>query len=288
MAELVHSQGEHHAGPKHDYNLVDPSPWPLMGAAVAFVFMIGMVLWMHEVPHGGLVVLAGVAGIIATMFVWWRDVIKEANRGEYSEAVAHMLRIGMVLFILSEVLFFFGFFWAFFWSASFPPELVAMQWPPPGVTPVEAFGVPFLNTLLLLLSGTTVTWAHHAVREGDNRTAFKALALTVLLGITFTTVQLYEYVHLYREGVTLQTGVFGSTFFMATGFHGFHVFVGTCFLIVCAIRANQGQFTPKRHIGFEAAAWYWHFVDVVWLFLFVCVYIWGGSLAWSTPGTGTY
>ena len=286
MAELVHTPGEEHAGPKHDYNLVDPSPWPILAAAAAFVFMVGMVLYMHESPGGGWVVLAGIAGVVFVAASWWRDVVKESVRGEYSESVAKMLRVGMVLFILSEVLFFFAFFWAFFWSTLNPPDTVAMSWPPEGVTPVEAFGIPFFNTLLLLLSGTTVTWAHHAVREGDHKTAFQALGLTVLLGAIFTSVQIYEYVHLYHEGVTLATGTFGSTFFMATGFHGFHVLVGTIFLAVCAMRVARGQLTPERHVGFEAASWYWHFVDVVWLLLFVCIYVWGGSLVWTTTGAG--
>ena len=286
MAEMVHTPGEGHAGPKHDYNLVDPSPWPILAAGAAFVFMVGMVLYMHESPGGGWVVLAGIAGVVFVAASWWRDVVKESVRGEYSETVAKMLRIGMVLFILSEVLFFFAFFWAFFWSVLAPPDTVALSWPPEGVTPVEAFGIPFLNTLLLLLSGTTVTWAHHAVREGDHKTAFQALGITVLLGVTFTSIQVYEYVHLYHEGVTLQTGTFGSTFFMATGFHGFHVLVGTLFLAVCALRVSRGQIKPERHVGFEAASWYWHFVDVVWLFLFVCVYVWGGSIAWTTTGAG--
>jgi len=282
MAETVHAGG--HGKPGHDYNLVDPSPWPAVGAAAAFVLTFGGVLWMHDVAGGGWLLLAGFLGVLGTMFAWWRDVLTEAYRGDYSEPVARMLRIGMALFILSEVLFFFAFFWAFFWGALAPPETFALSWPPEGIEPIPPFDVPLLNTLILLLSGATVTWAHHAIRENDQETGFKALLLTVCLGLTFTGFQVYEYVHAYHEGFTLQTGMFGSTFYMATGFHGFHVIVGTTFLAVCTVRAYNRNFRPDRHVGLEAAAWYWHFVDVVWLFLFVTVYWWGGSLEWHvTP-----
>jgi len=269
---------------KHDYYLVDPSPWPIVGSIAAFCLTLGAALWMHGRAPGGTLMLLGFVGVIFTMFVWWRDVLREAIRGDYSDVVAKMLRIGMVLFIASEVLFFVAWFWAFFWGALVPPETVAATWPPEGVEPVPAWSIPFLNTMILLLSGTTVTWAHHALREGDQQTCFKALALTCALGIIFTSFQVYEYIHAIHEGLTLTTGVFGSTFYMATGFHGFHVLVGTIFLLVCTKRAYDMTFKADRHVGFEAAAWYWHFVDVVWLFLFVCVYVWGGSLEWSVPG----
>lgn len=284
MAE-AHATHDDHA-PKHDYYLVDPSPWPFVGAVAAFFLTIGAAMWMHGVKPGGIIMTAGFLGVLYTMFVWWRDVLKEAIRGDYSEPVAGMLRVGMVLFITSEVLFFVAWFWAFFWGALLPPDTMAASWPPEGIEPIPAFGIPFLNTLILLLSGTTVTWAHHALREGDQQTCFKALVLTCLLGAIFTGFQVYEYVHLAHLGLTMSSGVFGSAFYMATGFHGFHVLVGTLFLLVCTKRAYDMTFKAERHVGFEAAAWYWHFVDVVWLFLFVCVYIWGGSLEWSTTGLG--
>jgi cytochrome c oxidase subunit III len=200
--------------------------------------------------------------------------------------VSKGLRIGMALFITSEVLFFFAFFWAYFWGALYHPDPSTVEgytWLPAGAHPVETWDVPFLNTMILLLSGCTVTWAHHCVREGDNRTATKALALTVLLGVLFTAFQAYEYIHtIYSpEGFQLSSGIFGSTFYMATGFHGFHVMIGTTFLIVCTFRAAYNHFRPDKHVGLEAAAWYWHFVDVVWLFLFTWVYWWGGHLATS-------
>ncbi|MCS6778929.1 MAG: cytochrome c oxidase subunit 3 [Geminicoccaceae bacterium] len=279
------AHGHAHAA-KHPYHLVDPSPWPLVGSAGALLLTAGAVMWMHGSAGGKWVTLAGFATVIFTMFMWWRDVLAESYSGAHTDVVARGLRMGMLLFITSEVFFFFAFFWAFFWGALVPPELEAVSWPPQGVEPVPTWGIPFLNTLILLTSGTTVTWAHHAIKQNDQKTAFKALLLTVLLGLTFTGFQVYEYIHAYHEGFTLQSGMFGSTFYMATGFHGLHVQIGTVFLIVMMMRAWYGTLKPEKHVGFEAAAWYWHFVDVVWLFLFVWVYWWGGSLRWSTTGLG--
>jgi cytochrome c oxidase subunit 3 len=284
-ASMGHGHGHAHEV-KHPYHLVEPSPWPLVGSVGALALTGGAVMWMHGAPAGKWVTLVGFAIIFFTMFMWWRDVLAEAYSGAHTDVVSRGLRIGMILFITSEVFFFFAFFWAFFWGALVPPELVPTKWPPEGVEPVRTWGIPFLNTLILLTSGTTVTWAHHAIKQNDQQTAFKALLLTVLLGLTFTGFQVYEYIHAYHEGFTLQSGMFGSTFYMATGFHGLHVQIGTVFLIVMTMRAWYGTFKPDKHVGFEAAAWYWHFVDVVWLFLFVWVYWWGGSLRWETAGVG--
>ena len=284
MADTAHA-AEHH-GPQHDFYLVDPSPWPLVGAGAAFLLTVGAVMWMHGAAGGGVIATLGFLAVLFTMYVWWRDVLKEAYRGDYKPVVSSMLRIGMVLFITSEVMFFVAWFWGWFWGALVPPETMAVSWPPAGIEPVPAWDIPLLNTLILLLSGTTVTWAHHALREGDQDTCFKALLLTVVLGITFTCFQAYEYVHAIHMGFSISSGMFGSAFYMATGFHGFHVIVGTLFLIVCTVRAYKKKFDPETHVGFEAAAWYWHFVDVVWLFLFCCVYIWGGAIEWSVAGTG--
>ncbi|HET6469061.1 MAG TPA: cytochrome c oxidase subunit 3 [Geminicoccaceae bacterium] len=271
-----------HHKPNHPYHLVDPSPWPLVGSIAALFLTGGAVLWMHGNAIGPWITLAGFMGVLYTMARWWVDVLRESAQGEHTAVVSRGLRLGMALFITSEVLFFFAFFWAFFWGVFVPPDLVAVSWPPEGIEPVPAFDIPFLNTLILLLSGVTVTWAHHAVREDDQRTAFRALQITVALGVIFTCFQAYEYVHAVHEGFTPQSGMFGSTFYMATGFHGLHVIIGTTFLAICMMRAWYGAFRPDKHIGFEAAAWYWHFVDVVWLFLFVSVYWWGGSLRFTT------
>ncbi|MGF1611478.1 MAG: cytochrome c oxidase subunit 3 [Kiloniellales bacterium] len=260
---------------KHPYHLVDPSPWPLIGAIAAGLLAVGTVLFMHDVtvwlmPIGGALVLL-------TMYLWWRDVIREAvHEGHHTPVVQLGLRYGMLLFIASEVMFFAAFFWAFFDASLFPKEATGYQWPPVGIEPFHPFDLPFLNTLILLLSGCTVTWAHHALQEGDQTNTVRGLVVTVLLGLLFTTVQAYEYSH---AAFGFREGIYPSTFFMATGFHGFHVIIGTCFLIVCLFRAMKGHFKPDHHFGFEAAAWYWHFVDVVWLFLFVCVYWWGFGVA---------
>ena len=179
----------------------------------------------------------------------------------------------MLLFIVSEVMFFFAFFWAFFWAALSPTPEIGSVWPPQGIDVLSAWEVPLLNTLILLTSGASVTWAHHAIVAGDRDGAIQGLIVTIALAVLFTALQAFEYVN---AGFTISDSVFGSTFYMATGFHGFHVFIGTCFLTVCLRRLVSNHFTRQHHFGFEAAAWYWHFVDVVWLFLFVSVYWWGG------------
>jgi len=270
-----------HAGheAKHPYHLVDPSPWPIVGAIAALLLTGGLVLFMHGIwGFGGKIVLAlGVLGVLGTMFFWWRDVVKEATfQGHHSPVVQIGLRYGMALFIASEVMFFAAWFWAYFNAFLFPTEQIGHVWPPPGVQTFDPFELPLLNTLILLLSGVTVTWAHHALREGDRKGMLQGLALTILLGATFTSVQAYEYSH---AAFTFRGNIYGSTFFMATGFHGFHVIIGTIFLTVCWFRAYAGHFKPDHHFGFEAAAWYWHFVDVVWLFLFICIYVAGAGVA---------
>ena len=280
--------------PKHPYHLVDPSPWPALGALGAFLMMFGFALGMHPDMLGpGVesvlktinwwILLPGIAIVLLTMYLWWGDVIVE-SRTFHSAVVQIGLRYGMILFIASEVLFFAAFFWAFFDSALYPnaadmPARTAADggvWPPKGVTVIAPFDLPFMNTLILLLSGTTVTWAHHAILEGNKRDAVRGLLLTVILGLCFTGIQAYEYFH---APFGFRDNIYSSTFFMATGFHGFHVMVGTTFLLVCLFRAMKGQFKPDQHFGFEAAAWYWHFVDVVWLFLFFCIYWWGSGHA---------
>jgi len=257
--------------PNHPYHMVDPSPWPAFGALGAGTLALGAVLFMHDVTT--VVMIIGALLVLLTMALWWRDVIKEATfQGHHTAVVQIGLRYGMILFIASEVMFFAAFFWAFFNASLYPTEAIAFTWPPPGIDVFEPFGVPFLNTMILLLSGCTVTWAHHSLLEGDQRNLVNGLILTVALGVLFTSLQAYEYVHAtfgFREGI------YPSTFYMATGFHGFHVIIGTTFLTVCLVRAIKGHFKPDHHFGFEAAAWYWHFVDVVWLFLFSCVYLWG-------------
>jgi cytochrome c oxidase subunit III len=271
------SQSETGATPyKHPYHLVDPSPWPIIGAFAGGALVLGIILVAHS--NSWWLLGLGLLGVLVTMFFWWRDVLKESRTpGLHTPVVRLGLRYGMVLFIASEVMFFVAFFWAYFHFALFPEHVAGAEqaiWPPKGVYTFDPFGLPFLNTMILLLSGTTVTWAHHALLQNDRKALIAGLALTVGLGIAFTGFQIKEYA---IAPFSFTGGVYPSTFFLATGFHGFHVFVGTCFLAVCLFRAIRGHFTPERHFGFEAAAWYWHFVDVVWLFLFVFIYWWGAG-----------
>ena len=258
-------------GHKHPYHLVDPSPWPFIGAMSAFVMAIGAVLFMHE--EISWVLILGFAGVLGTMAGWFWQVIQEAEYNGYHNPVVQVgMRYGMALFIASEVMFFVAWFWAYFNAALFPSLQIEGKWPPPGIQTFDTWDLPFLNTLILLTSGITVTWAHHALREGNRKHFLQGLALTIFLGICFTCVQAFEYSH---AAFGFREGIYPSTFYMATGFHGFHVLVGTIFLIVCFFRGRAGHFTAEHHFGFEAAAWYWHFVDVVWLFLFICIYWWG-------------
>ncbi|HEY7690423.1 MAG TPA: cytochrome c oxidase subunit 3 [Dongiaceae bacterium] len=267
------THGSHPA--KHPYHLVDPSPWPIVGSIAALALTVGGVLFMHNNIWGNFVMPLGFLGILATMFFWWRDVVREGEfQGHHSPVVQIGLRYGMALFIASEVMFFVAWFWAYFNASLFPTAAIGSVWPPQGVITFDPFELPLLNTLILLLSGVTVTWAHHALREGDRTGLIQGLSLTILLGLTFTGVQAYEYSH---AAFGFRDGIYSSTFFMATGFHGAHVIIGTIFLIVCWFRATAGHFKPDHHFGFEAAAWYWHFVDVVWLFLFICIYVAGAG-----------
>ncbi len=267
---------DNHAGAherKHPYHLVDPSPWPVVGAASALALAAGAILFMHD--RGPWLMFLGIAMVLFTMFMWWRDVVREATfEGHHTPVVRIGLRYGMALFIASEVMFFVAFFWAFFNASLFPLEAAGSVWPPEGIQTFDPWELPFLNTLILLSSGVTVTWAHHALIEDNRRDLVRGLALTVLLGLTFTGIQAFEYSH---APFSFRGGIYPTTFFMATGFHGFHVMIGTTFLTVCLYRAWKGHFKPDHHVGFEAAAWYWHFVDVVWLFLFSSIYWWGSG-----------
>ena len=273
-----------HAKPHHDYHLVDPSPWPAVGSVSAFIMAVGAIAWMHH-SFAAAPYLFGVGtiGVLYTMLSWWRDVVDEAeHQGHHTRVVQLSHRYGMILFIASEVMFFVAWFWAYFSTALFPTDVhqvmrgdfIGHVWPPNGIETFNPWHLPLLNTLILLTSGTTVTWAHHGLLHDDRDSLKWGLVLTIVLGISFTSIQAYEYMHapFHYAG-----HIYGATFFMATGFHGFHVIIGTIFLTVCLIRALAGQFTPKQHIGFEFAAWYWHFVDVVWLFLFACIYVWGAG-----------
>ena len=289
-----------HAKPQHDYHIIDPSPWPALGSLGALLMAFGGVAWMqylkgNEFHLFGINIASpwlffiGLTVVLYTMFAWWSDTIKEAHEGHHTRVVSLHLRYGMIMFIASEVMFFVAWFWAFFDASLFPTEAgegarVAYPGgvgPPKSIEVLDRFHLPLYNTIILLLSGTTVTWAHHALLHNDRKGLVWGLTLTVALGVLFSFVQAYEYIH---APFGFKDSIYGATFFMATGFHGFHVVVGTIFLAVCLARAYAGHFTPKQHFGFEAAAWYWHFVDVVWLFLFACIYVWGASGATIAHG----
>ncbi len=275
----------------HDYHIIDPSPWPLIGSIGALLMAIGGVVWMQSLKDADATTLGlsgpwpffiGLLIVLYTMYAWWADTIHEAHAGDHTKVVSMHLRYGMIMFIASEVMFFVAWFWAFFDVSLYADEAIQVgrvaytggQWPPADIQVLDPLHLPLFNTITLLLSGTTVTWAHHALLEGDRKGLVWGLFLTVVLGVIFTGVQALEYID---APFNFKDSMYGSTFFMATGFHGFHVLVGTIFLIICLIRAMQGHFSEKQHFGFEAAAWYWHFVDVVWLFLFVAVYIWASA-----------
>ena len=262
------------------FHLVEPSAWPIIGAAFALLSAFGLILFMHDLSFGPGLLAIGVAGILFTMFGWWRDVVSEAQGGYHNIIVRHGLTFGMILFIASEVMFFVAWFWAFFWNALNPADAQTYGllhfsggiWPPKGMSVIDPLKLPLMNTFVLLTSSAAVNVAHDELREG-NRQKFKTfLALGIALGVLFVITQAYEYIH---APFPFKNSIYGATFFMATGFHGAHVIIGVIFLFVCLMRAWAGQFTPRHHVGFQFAAWYWHFVDVVWLFLFSCIYIWG-------------
>nr|QNE85954.1 cytochrome c oxidase subunit III [Calopteryx splendens] len=255
----------------HPYHLVDQSPWPLTGAIGAMTMLTGMVKWFHL--QNNYLMMTGSLLLMATMYQWWRDIAREGTmQGLHTNPVVVGLRWGMILFITSEVLFFFSFFWAYFHSSLSPAVEIGNMWPPMGIKPFDPMSIPMLNTSILLSSGVTVTWAHHSLMENNKTQVTQSLFFTVILGIYFTMLQAYEY---WEAPFTIADSVYGSSFFVATGFHGLHVMIGTTFLMVCLLRHNSNHFSAGHHFGFEAAAWYWHFVDVVWLFLYISIYWWG-------------
>ena len=260
----------------HDYHILPPSIWPFLAAVSVFFLLFGAVLWMHDM--GMWMFALSLLGCLAIMYAWWADVVREAQAGDHTPVVRIGLRYGFILFILSEVAFFGAWFWSVFKHLMYPMETFpGSEYAPPEITPINAFELPLINTVILLLSGCAVTWAHHAlVHDGPRQDVANGLLISVVLGVAFTLLQGYEYYHLVHDiGYTLGGDEFYANFFLPTGFHGLHVIIGTLFLLVCYMRVRAGHFTAERHIGLEAAAWYWHFVDVVWLFLFFVVYIWG-------------
>nr|UJY96931.1 cytochrome c oxidase subunit III [Potamometra tibetensis] len=255
----------------HPFHLVDPSPWPLTGSIGAMTLTSGMVMWFHM--KNPTLMMIGIVILMLTMIQWWRDIIREGTyQGKHTIMVTNGLKWGMILFIVSEIFFFVSFFWAFFHSSLAPTIEIGMTWPPKGIQTFNPMDIPLLNTTILLSSGITITWAHHSIMNKNHSQTVKGLFLTVTLGIYFSILQAYEYL---ESPFTISDSVYGSCFFMATGFHGIHVIIGTTFLMVCLVRTMKFHFSNQHHFGFEAAAWYWHFVDVVWLFLYISIYWWG-------------
>uniref|UniRef100_UPI0030029FFB cytochrome c oxidase subunit III n=1 Tax=Theopropus sinecus TaxID=2908872 RepID=UPI0030029FFB len=256
----------------HPYHLVTYSPWPIMAAMSLMIAMIGFIKFSYEFNNK--IMFTGMLILLLTIIQWWRDVVRESTfQGWHTKEVITGLRWGMILFIISEVLFFVSFFWTFYHSSLAPAIDIGSLWPPMSIIPFNALQIPLLNTTVLLASGITITWSHHSLLENNNKQAIQGLMFTIILGIYFTILQLFEYI---EAPFTIADSVFGSSFFVATGFHGIHVIIGSTFIITCLYRMLLMHFTSIHHFGFEAAAWYWHFVDVVWLFLYVSIYWWGG------------
>nr|YP_009742197.1 cytochrome c oxidase subunit 3 [Scolytus schevyrewi]QID77585.1 cytochrome c oxidase subunit 3 [Scolytus schevyrewi] len=255
----------------HPFHLVDKSPWPILGSASMFSFMMGLIKWFH-LNEANLLTLATLTNSLI-MYQWWRDIVRESTyQGHHTTKVVLGLRWGMILFITSEIFFFLAFFWAFFHSSLSPNIEMGMNWPPKGIKTFNPLEIPLLNTIILLTSGLTITWSHHSLMENNFKEAIQSLALTTMLGAYFSMLQAFEYM---EAPFTIADSVYGTTFFMTTGLHGMHVIIGTTFLLVCLKRMWENHFSPTHHLGFEAAAWYWHFVDVVWLFLYISIYWWG-------------
>lgn len=256
---------------RNPFHLVEYRPWPFCGAFGAFILVVGLGSWFHYLGLKCLII--GLIIILFTIYQWWRDVIRESTfLGFHNIKVLDGIKLGIILFIVSEIFFFFSFFWSFFHRRLCPTSELGCIWPPIGLTVINPFSVPLLNTAILLGSGITVTWAHHRILNNSRKELVLGLILTVLLGFYFTILQAEEYI---ERSFTIADRVYGRVFFVATGFHGLHVIIGSLFLLVCLIRTLFYHYSSNHHFGFEAAAWYWHFVDVVWIFLYIFVYIWG-------------
>nr|UGN61360.1 cytochrome c oxidase subunit III [Typhlocybinae gen. 1 sp. 1 BY-2021a] len=255
----------------HPFHLVNKSPWPITGSIGLMTMMSGTIMWFNGMMSINMII--GLTVILMTMLQWWRDVTREASfQGIHTNKVVTLMKMGMIMFILSEILFFMSFFWAFFHSSLSPSMEIGMNWPPMGIETFNPINIPLLNTLILISSGVSITWAHHSILKKNYMKMNQAMMLTVFLGLYFSMLQLYEYI---ESPFSIADSVFGSTFFMATGFHGLHVIIGTMFIMVSTKRAISLHFSSDHHVGFEASAWYWHFVDVVWLYLYLSIYWWG-------------
>ena len=257
----------------HPYHLVEPSPWPLLCAFAMLTMTLSAAMYFNGYMYGGVLLTVGFLSTLFAMTLWFRDVIAEGSfLGHHTFQVQNGLNLGVALFIVSEVFFFISIFWAFFHSALAPNVELGVHWPPQGIDPLNPFEIPLLNTILLLSSGATITYAHHSLIQGYRTGVVYGVICTIILAIFFTALQGYEYL---EAPFTISDGAYGSTFFFATGFHGLHVIIGTLFITVAFFRILSYQLTDHHHLGFESSILYWHFVDVVWLFLYISIYWWG-------------
>nr|YP_009445803.1 cytochrome c oxidase subunit III [Hypselodoris apolegma]ATX68391.1 cytochrome c oxidase subunit III [Hypselodoris apolegma] len=256
---------------KQPFHLVEYSPWPILGSFSILCMPTGLIYYIRM--ENWFLLAFGAISTTFICYLWWRDVVRESTfQGHHTSYVIKGLKAGFILFIVSEVCFFFSFFWAYFHSSLAPTLELGSVWPPIGISTLSPFQVPLLNTSVLLLSGISVTWTHHSLEKGNKNSALQGLFLTLTLGFYFLWLQYGEY---NETAFTIADSVYGSTFFIATGFHGMHVMVGATFLTICFSRMLNLHFDKNHHLGFISAAWYWHFVDVVWLFLYVSIYWWG-------------
>nr|YP_010937273.1 cytochrome c oxidase subunit III [Ixodes anatis]WKW95230.1 cytochrome c oxidase subunit 3 [Ixodes anatis] len=254
----------------HPFHMVDKSPWPLTSGIATMTLMISMIQLFHY-SFSYMTFLALII-LLMTMAQWWRDISREASfQGNHTSNVIWGLKLGMILFIVSEVFFFISFFWAFFHSMLSPNIELGSIWPPQNIIPFNPFEIPLLNTTILISSGISISWSHHSLINKNFSETYNALLITILLGFIFTLLQSWEYM---QAQFSISDSIFGTTFFVTTGFHGLHVIIGTTFLLITLMRINKNHMSSSHHFGFEAAAWYWHFVDVVWLFLFTFMYWW--------------
>lgn len=266
---------KHYKSQKHSFHIVDPSPWPILTALSLFSLALGATLYLHRYQFGGFLFLFSFIILILTLSGWWRDVIRESTfSGYHTLSVQSGIRYAMLIFILSEAFLFVGLFWGFFHCSLIPDMSIGGVFPPQGIDPIDPWGIPFLNTLILLTSGATLTWSHHSILTNYKKEAIYSLFLTIVLAIIFTGFQAYEYV---EASFNINDSIYGSLFYLITGFHGMHVIVGTVFLIICLIRMIKNHFLTDQHINFEVASWYWHFVDVVWILVFISIYWWGNK-----------
>nr|YP_010580950.1 cytochrome c oxidase subunit III [Mytilisepta virgata]UZT27173.1 cytochrome c oxidase subunit 3 [Mytilisepta virgata] len=257
------------------YYRVSPSPWPPLVAFCLVNMAIGLVSWMYRVNYSINIILVGGLLLVSCLYLWWRDVLREGDQGYHSKYVIKTYRDGMIMFIVSEVMFFFSFFWAFFHSSLSPNVEVGGNWPPCGIRSPNAFSIPLLNTWVLVTSGISVNYAHNSLKCRDyDYGSIIGMIFTIVCGIFFVKLQYMEY---FSNSFCISDSVYGSVFYMLTGFHGAHVIFGTLFLMVTLGRLWFGHFLLNRRFGFEACVWYWHFVDVIWIAVYIFVYVWGGG-----------